>query len=154
MHKFWKKKPAEAESSDPDAKPTASEPAADASGISVGDSALGDALADFPAPATSRTGTGRSQMPELPQTGAPAATRSWRDRLSGSAFSRSLGSLFVRHPQLDDDLLDELETILISADVGVEASTALAENLRKRMHKREFADAPALLAALRQALVA
>jgi fused signal recognition particle receptor len=82
-----------------------------------------------------------------------AAKRSWRDRLSGNSFARGLATLFVRHPKLDDDLLDELETTLITADVGIEASTELVEELRKRMHKREFADAPALLAALRQSLI-
>ena len=81
------------------------------------------------------------------------ARRGWRERLSGSGLARNLSALFVRHPKLDDDLLDELETTLISADVGVEASTALVESLRKRMHKREFADAGALLAALRGALI-
>jgi fused signal recognition particle receptor len=84
----------------------------------------------------------------------PVNKVSWRERLSGSGFARSLGSLFVRHPKLDDDLLDELETALITADVGVEASTSLVEDLRRRMHKREFADSSALLGALRAALVA
>lgn len=89
-----------------------------------------------------------------PEIVAPAAAkRSWRDRLSGSGFAKSLSSLFVRNPKLDDDLLDELETTLITADVGVNASTALVEALRKRMNAREFADANALLGALRQALV-
>ncbi|MGA7438099.1 MAG: signal recognition particle-docking protein FtsY [Luteibacter sp.] len=83
----------------------------------------------------------------------PAAKRSWRERLSGSGFAKSLTSLFVRNARLDDDLLDELETALITADVGVEASTNLVEGLRKRMHKREFSDATALLKALREALV-
>jgi fused signal recognition particle receptor len=82
------------------------------------------------------------------------ARRGWRERLSGSVFSRGISSLFSRHPKLDDSLLDELETTLITADVGIEASTSLVETLRKRMHKREFADADALLQALRQELIA
>src|SRR3546814_12984425 len=53
-----------------------------------------------------------------------------------------------------DDLLDEIETALITADVGVTATTGLVEHLRKRMKAREFADARALLAALRSELVA
>ncbi len=79
--------------------------------------------------------------------------RSWRERLGGSAFGRSLGSLFSRNPKLDDDLLDELETTLLTADVGVAATTTLIDHLRKRMKAREFADANALLAALRDELV-
>jgi len=77
-----------------------------------------------------------------------------RDTVGGSLFARSLGGLFSRHPKLDDDLLDEIETALISADVGVTATTELVEKLRKRLKAREFADAGALLAALRADLLA
>jgi fused signal recognition particle receptor len=89
-------------------------------------------------------------------TAAPAAAGpgGWRDRLRGSGFARSFGGLFSRNPKLDDDLLDEVETALLTADVGVTATTQLVENLRRRMKAREFADARALLAALRADLVA
>ena len=87
---------------------------------------------------------------------APAAPGKpgWRDRLRNSVIARSFGGLFSRNPKLDDDLLDELETALITADVGVGATTDLVEGLRKRMKAREFADANALLAALRGELIA
>lgn len=78
----------------------------------------------------------------------------WRERLRGSVFARSFGGLFSRNPKLDDDLLDEIETALLTADVGVPATTALIEDLRKRMKAREFADANGLLAALRADLIA
>ncbi len=78
----------------------------------------------------------------------------WRERMSGSLLARSFGGMFSRHPQLDDDLLDEIETALITADVGVAATTDLVEDLRKRTRAREFADANALLAALRNDLLA
>jgi fused signal recognition particle receptor len=78
----------------------------------------------------------------------------WRERLRGSGFARGLGGLFSRNPKLDDDLLDEIETALLTADVGVPATTALIEDLRKRMKAREFADANALLKALRAELIA
>ncbi len=85
---------------------------------------------------------------------AQSIKQSWRERLSGSGFARNLSTLFVRHPKLDDELLDELEATLISADVGVGATHELVEDLRRRMHKREFANADALLEALRRALLA
>ncbi|PZU30032.1 MAG: signal recognition particle-docking protein FtsY [Stenotrophomonas sp.] len=85
---------------------------------------------------------------------APAGKLGWRDRLRNSSFARSFGGLFSRNPKLDDDLLDEIETALITADVGMPATTALVEDLRKRMKSREFADANALLAALRADLIA
>ena len=77
-----------------------------------------------------------------------------RGTVGSSLFARSLGGLFSRHPKLDDDLLDEIETALITADVGVTATTELVEKLRRRMKAREFADAGALLASLRIELLA
>lgn len=92
-----------------------------------------------------------AQMADSPP---PQAKQTWRERLAGSVFNRDVRDLFARHPKLDEALLDELETTLIGADVGVAASTELVETLRRRMHKREFADAAALLTALRSELVA
>ena len=105
----------------------------------------------LPAPAEPTPPTS-DPVPEAPP--APAGKPGWRERLRGSAFARSFGGLFSRNPRLDDDLLDEIETALLTADVGVTASTQLVESLRKRMKAREFADANALLRALRADLVA
>ncbi|HEX7370169.1 MAG TPA: signal recognition particle-docking protein FtsY [Rhodanobacteraceae bacterium] len=88
-------------------------------------------------------------------TGTPQQPRrSWRERLSGSGFARNLSSLFQRNPALSDELLDELEVTLLTADVGVAATSELIDDLRRRMHKREFADAAALRDTLRMRLVA
>jgi fused signal recognition particle receptor len=153
MLKFWKKKPTETGS----AQPT-SEKATVAVAPESGDPLLHEVLAEVPAPSETQPEAERFAAPIIESAATAEALaptkRSWRERLSGNAFARGLSSLFVRHPKLDDDLLDELETTLITADVGVEASSELVEDLRKRMHKREFTDAPALLAALRQALIA
>jgi len=115
-----------------------------------------------PAPAPVITDTTTPSSPDsdaalIPVNAAPAAPEGklgWRDRLRNSSFARSFGGLFSRNPKLDDDLLDEIETTLITADVGMPATTALVEDLRKRMKSREFADASALLAALRADLIA
>ena len=87
-----------------------------------------------------------------PAPAAPGKT-GWRERLRGSGFARGLGGLFSRNPKLDDYLLDEIETALLTADVGVPATTALVEGLRKRMKAREFVDVNALLKALRAELI-
>ena len=105
-----------------------------------------------PAPAVVSTAS-TADTARIPEVAAPGR-KGWRDRLGGSVFARSLGGLFSRNPKLDDDLLDEIETALLTADVGVTASTQLVESLRKRMKAREFADASALLSALRSELVA
>ncbi|GLQ50136.1 signal recognition particle-docking protein FtsY [Dyella flava] len=134
MLKFWKKKPAENGTGE------------------NSEEAIDQAPAETAAPEALPVS---DAVPAVEAEGAagPAAKRGWRERLSGSAFARGISSIFSRHPKLDDSLLDELETTLITADVGIEASTMLVENLRKRMHKREFADADALLQALRQELI-
>jgi fused signal recognition particle receptor len=78
-----------------------------------------------------------------------------REKLARSA-SRIAGdftSLFVGR-KIDAELLDDLEARLIGADVGVEATTAILENLRASVARRELADADALLAALRAQLLA
>ena len=77
-----------------------------------------------------------------------------RETVGGSFRARSLGGLFSGNPKLDESLLEELETALIGADVGVTASTELLDRLRKRMKAREFADAAALYRALRADLLA
>lgn len=82
------------------------------------------------------------------------AREAMKETLSTSLFARSIGSLFSRNPKLDNDLLDEIETALISADVGVPATTELLAGLRRRMKAREFADARGLFAALRIELLA
>jgi fused signal recognition particle receptor len=96
-----------------------------------------------------------ADLPVLVDAPAAAAGKpGWRERLRNSAFARSFGGLFSRNPKLDDDLLDEIETALLTADVGVAATTDLIADLRKRMKAREFIDANALLAALRADLIA
>ncbi len=80
--------------------------------------------------------------------------RAWRERLASNALTRGLGSLFKHNPKLDESLLEELEILLITADVGIQATTELLEDLRQRMLKREFADATALRMRLRADLLA
>ncbi|WP_222564122.1 signal recognition particle-docking protein FtsY [Novilysobacter antarcticus] len=101
------------------------------------------------------TDTPSHEPADLARAGTPAAPTKggWRERLRGTAFARTFGGLFQGNPRLDDDLLDEIETALIIADVGVTATTDLVEDLRKRMKAREFADSAALLKALRQDLI-
>jgi fused signal recognition particle receptor len=108
-----------------------------------------------PAPAADpivATPTQTNGSPTAPP--AAAGKSGWRERLRGSGFARGLGGLFSRNPKLDDELLDEIETALLTADVGVSATGALIESLRKRMKAREFADANALLESLRAELIA
>ncbi len=58
----------------------------------------------------------------------------------------------VKGRQIDAAILEELETRLISADVGVEATERILADLRRRVARKELADVDALLAALRQSI--
>jgi fused signal recognition particle receptor len=54
--------------------------------------------------------------------------------------------------KIDAEILDELETRLITADVGVEASGRILEELRRRVARKELNDVDALLNALQESM--
>ncbi len=71
---------------------------------------------------------------------------------TSASLGEGMASLFLGKKAIDDDLLDELETRLLTADVGVEATTAIVQNLTKRVARKELADSDALYKALQQEL--
>jgi fused signal recognition particle receptor len=54
---------------------------------------------------------------------------------------------------VDDEILEELETRLLLADVGVEATGAIIGKLTERVSRKQLADIEALLTALRQEML-
>ena len=54
--------------------------------------------------------------------------------------------------KIDAEILDELETRLITADVGVEATARILGELRRKVARQELGDVEALLAALSKAM--
>jgi fused signal recognition particle receptor len=54
--------------------------------------------------------------------------------------------------KIDAEILDDLETRLITADVGAEATTRILEELRRRVARKELNDVAALLKALNDAM--
>jgi fused signal recognition particle receptor len=54
--------------------------------------------------------------------------------------------------KIDAETLDDLETRLIMADVGVEASSRILEELRRRVARKELGDVDALLEALQESM--
>ena len=55
--------------------------------------------------------------------------------------------------KIDETVLDELETRLIAADVGIETTEKILAGLRGKVARKELANLDALLAALRQSLL-
>jgi len=78
-----------------------------------------------------------------------------RERLSKTAqtFGRGLGDLFSGGRVLDAALLEELETTLLAADVGVETTQVLIGDLTARLSRKELTDAAAAFRLVRQAIV-
>ncbi len=134
--------------------PDAPERAAEATqpDVSTAPAASDSRMAVQAAPAPPELEAPAGHAPREPAAAA-AGKLGWMQRI-GKLLNTDVAELIGRNPVLDDDLLDEIETALITADAGVTASTELTEKLRKRMKAREFADARALLKALRAELVA
>jgi fused signal recognition particle receptor len=80
--------------------------------------------------------------------------RRLRSRLNrgNSWLTYDLADLF-RGRQIDAQILEELETRLLTADVGVEATEDILADLRKRVARKELADVGALIDALRETIV-
>ena len=71
---------------------------------------------------------------------------------TSSNFSEGLGNLFLGKKEIDDDLLEELETQLLIADVGIDATQEIIGNLTKQVSRKELADTGALYKALQNEL--
>jgi fused signal recognition particle receptor len=106
----------------------------------------------------------RSDAPVRPpapvaDVGEPTEKRSGvfsrlRERLSRTreTLGDGLGTLFVGRKRIDDDLMEELETLLLTADVGVPTTSRIMEDLASRVKRKSLADPQALLVALKAEL--
>jgi len=95
---------------------------------------------------------------DTPPPTAPEPAKSWTDRLKqGLAKTRSqLGSQLTGlfgGGKIDEAVYDELETILLTADVGVAATQTLLEQIKSRAKRHNLSDTTELRDALKQALL-
>jgi fused signal recognition particle receptor len=152
MFDFFKRKPRDAKDA-PVPEPTApahderpeAEHASDvASGADAGATHVVPAPAEPTAPAE----------PEAPSSGGVRGLfRRLRAKLnSGDSFLTKDITEFLPGRKIDADVLDELETRLLTADVGVDATETILDDLRKRVARKELGDIDALLAALRASM--
>ncbi|MGA9458200.1 MAG: signal recognition particle-docking protein FtsY, partial [Desulfobaccales bacterium] len=79
-----------------------------------------------------------------------------RERLGRTreALSGGLDRLLKGRRQVDAQLLDDLEELLISADLGVETTLSLIHSLNEKLRRRELLDADRLKAALKEEMLA
>jgi fused signal recognition particle receptor len=67
---------------------------------------------------------------------------------TGEILTTDIGDLI--HGKIDDEVLEELENRLLQADVGMEATLEIIEDLDKRVKRNQLADQAALLQALKE----
>jgi fused signal recognition particle receptor len=91
---------------------------------------------------------------------APTQARpGWMQRLKAGlsktrqVLNTPVGELFRRHAKIDEALFEELEEILLTADVGVEATDYLLDALRKRVKRDKLTASGELRDALKDLLL-
>ena len=86
-------------------------------------------------------------------------TVSWTERLRQSMsatrtrFGTQLGAIFSRGKPIDEALYEDLETVLLSSDVGVAATQYLLDQTRARVRQEKLTDAEQVRGALKAALL-
>jgi fused signal recognition particle receptor len=68
---------------------------------------------------------------------------------SRKGFIARLTALFTGKKEIDPAILEEMEEVMISSDVGVKTTQAILERLREKLERKELDDASAVWAALR-----
>jgi fused signal recognition particle receptor len=76
---------------------------------------------------------------------AVAATR--------ESLSEKLDTVFAGRKQIDDELLDQLEEVLIAADIGVNTTLSVLETVRRGIARKQINDLDALKTALKSELL-
>lgn len=71
---------------------------------------------------------------------------------TSNQFAEGLGNLFLGRKTIDDELFEELETQLLVADVGMDATEDIIEALTSKVARKQLADAEALYQGLREEL--
>ncbi|MAD45413.1 MAG: signal recognition particle-docking protein FtsY [Oceanospirillaceae bacterium] len=138
----------------------AEQPADTAETVSRVDESEAEAQPELPAEGLTAADSG--QQAEQQADTAVAAEQAQPQAKKGGFFSRirqglsktrggltdGLANLLLGKKEIDDDLLEDLETQLIMADVGVDTTQAIMQRLTDRVSRKELGDSDALYDAL------
>ncbi len=71
---------------------------------------------------------------------------SLKERLSKSKrrLGDGLSSILIGKKQIDDELLEELEMLMISADIGIQTTDKIIDSVRKKASRKELKDGDSL----------
>ncbi len=73
---------------------------------------------------------------------------------TGNQLASGVGRLFLGRKEIDAELLEDLETELLQADVGVDATLEIVGRLTEQVSRKDLKDGDALYAALQAELLA
>jgi fused signal recognition particle receptor len=73
---------------------------------------------------------------------------------TSASLGEGMASLFLGKKAIDDDLLEEIETRLLTADVGVEATSVIIQSLTQKVARKQLTDSDALYTSLQDELTA
>lgn len=107
---------------------------------------------DSPQQSVDDTGPSSQTEPEVQKTGLFGRLKQRLNRTS-SKLTDGFASLVLGKKVIDDDLLEELETQLLTSDLGIDATQAIISDLTQRVARKQLGDANALFSALRDDMV-
>ena len=70
-----------------------------------------------------------------------------------SQFSEGIANLVLGQKEIDEDVLEEVETLLLMADVGVDTTSRIIEDLTDKADRKELKDTAALMNRLKTLLL-
>ncbi|AZF55581.1 Signal recognition particle receptor FtsY [Pseudomonas sp. R4-34-07] len=73
---------------------------------------------------------------------------------TSASIGEGMASLFLGKKTIDDELLEDIETRLLTADVGVEATAVIIQSLTQKVARKQLTDADALYKSLQAELAA
>ena len=105
-------------------------------------------------PAREKPGPDKPQV-EQQKPQLPSMFKRLQDRLgkTRNSFVHRLDSLFLGKKKIDQELLDDLEEILITADLGVATTQELLDTARISVKRNELSDPQALKGVLRDRIL-
>ena len=90
---------------------------------------------------------------ETSKTGFFARLKQGLSKTSAS-IGEGMASLFLGKKVIDDELLEDIETRLLTADVGIEATAVIIQSLTQKVARKQLTDADALYKSLQAELAA
>ncbi|AXA57800.1 signal recognition particle-docking protein FtsY [Pseudomonas thivervalensis] len=100
-----------------------------------------------PAPAVVPTPAEPARTAEENKVGFFARLKQGLSKTSAS-IGEGMASLFLGKKVIDDELLEDIETRLLTADVGVEATSVIIQSLTQKVARKQLTDADALYKSL------